>query len=86
MPLVNTPVRSVGSFCSSSVVSACFRRRASTGIEVSSLCSAITTLYTGGFSGFIASTAAPIATGWSEPVPWVGFAPTVDQRLFTAHE
>ena len=27
------------------------------------------TLFTGGFSGFVASTAAPIATGWSEPVP-----------------
>src|SRR5438094_2248670 len=27
------------------------------------------TLYTGGFGGFVASTAAPIATGWSDPVP-----------------
>ena len=27
------------------------------------------TLYTRGFGGFVASTAAPIATGWSEPVP-----------------
>jgi len=27
------------------------------------------TLYTGGSDGFVTSTAAPIATGWSEPVP-----------------
>jgi hypothetical protein len=27
------------------------------------------TLYTGGSDGFVSSTAAPIATGWSEPVP-----------------
>jgi hypothetical protein len=27
------------------------------------------TLYTGGFSGFVAFTSAPIATEWSDPVP-----------------
>jgi len=27
------------------------------------------TLSIGGFSGFVTSAAAPIATGWSEPVP-----------------
>jgi len=27
------------------------------------------TLYTGGSDGFVAFTAAPIATGWSDPVP-----------------
>ncbi|MGA9245157.1 MAG: hypothetical protein WBW03_24635, partial [Silvibacterium sp.] len=27
------------------------------------------TSYTGGFSGFVSSPAAPIATGWSDPVP-----------------
>src|SRR6202162_5610007 len=27
------------------------------------------TLYIGGSGGFVASTAAPIATGWSDPVP-----------------
>jgi hypothetical protein len=27
------------------------------------------TLYTGGSGGFVTSTAAPIATGWSDPVP-----------------
>ena len=31
--------------------------------------SPIATLYTEGFSSFVASTTAPIATGWSEPVP-----------------
>src|ERR1022692_2582591 len=43
------------------------------------------TLSTGGFSGFVASTAAPIATGRSDPVPGRVFPPAVDQRLFTAH-
>src|SRR4029453_17136139 len=43
------------------------------------------TLYTEGFSSFVTSTTAPIATGWSEPVPRVGLSPTVNQRLFTAH-
>ena len=42
------------------------------------------TLYTGGFSGFVASTAAPIATDWSDPCR-VGFAPTEDVHLTTAH-
>src|SRR4029453_17920311 len=44
------------------------------------------TLYTEGFSSFVTSTTAPIATGWSEPVPRVGLSPTVNQRLFTAHD
>src|ERR1035437_2805823 len=39
------------------------------------------TLSTRGFSGFVASTAAPIATGWSDPVPGRVFSPAVDQRL-----
>ena len=43
------------------------------------------TLYTGGSGGFVASTAAPIATGWSDPVPGRVFHPAVDQCLFTAH-
>ena len=43
------------------------------------------TLYTGGSGGFVASTAAPIATGWSDPVPGRAFHPAVVQRLFTAH-
>jgi hypothetical protein len=30
---------------------------------------AIATLYIEGFNGFVTSTAASIATGWSEPVP-----------------
>jgi hypothetical protein len=36
---------------------------------------AFATLYTGGSSRFVASTTAPIATGWSEPVPGWEFHP-----------
>src|SRR5206468_11405478 len=43
------------------------------------------TLYTGGSDGFVAFTAAPIASGWSEPSSRAGLSPAVDQRLFTAH-
>jgi hypothetical protein len=39
------------------------------------------TLYTGGFGGFVTSTAAPIATGWSDPVPGRVFLPAVVQCL-----
>ena len=39
------------------------------------------TLSTGGFSGFVASTADPIAAGRSDPVPGRVFSPAVDQRL-----
>jgi hypothetical protein len=39
------------------------------------------TLFTGGFSGFVASTAAPIATGRSDPVPGRVFHPAEVQRL-----
>src|ERR1700758_265971 len=40
---------------------------------------------TGGFSSFVASTAAPIATGWNEPVPGWDLHPLWTKRLFTAH-
>jgi len=43
------------------------------------------TLYTGGFSRFIASTAAPIATDWSENRR-AGFAPAGKPCLCTAHK
>jgi len=33
------------------------------------------TLYTGGLGGFVTSTAAPIAAGWSDPVPGRVFFP-----------
>jgi len=36
---------------------------------------ALATFYTRGFSSFVASTAAPIATGWSEPAPGRDFHP-----------
>jgi hypothetical protein len=38
-----------------------------------------------GFGDFVTSTAAPIATGWSESCR-VGLAPTEDRHLFTAHQ
>jgi hypothetical protein len=36
---------------------------------------AFATFYTGGSGGFVAFTAAPIATGWSDPVPGRVFLP-----------
>ena len=42
------------------------------------------TLYTEGFSRFVTSTTAPIATGWSDSCR-VGFAPTGRPCLCTAH-
>jgi len=47
--------------------------------------SRLATLCTRGFSGLVASTAALIATGWSEPVPGRVLTPAVDHHLFTAH-
>jgi hypothetical protein len=41
------------------------------------------TLYTGGFSRFITSTTAPIATGWNESCR-TGFAPAGKPCLGTA--
>jgi len=43
------------------------------------------TLCIEGFGGFVASTAAPIATGWSDKSCRAGIAPAEDPRLFTAH-
>ena len=43
------------------------------------------TLYTEGFSRFVTSTTAPIATGWSESYR-AGFAPAERPCLCTAHE
>ncbi len=42
------------------------------------------TLYTRGFSHFVTSMTAPIASGWSDSCR-VGFAPTEERRLSTAH-
>ncbi len=42
------------------------------------------TLYTGGFRRFVTATPAPIATGWSDSCR-VGFPPTEEPRLSTAH-
>ncbi len=42
------------------------------------------TLYTGGFSRFVTSTTAPIATGWNESCR-AGFAPAGKPCLRTAH-
>ncbi|CDQ11467.1 protein of unknown function [Acidithiobacillus ferrivorans] len=41
-------------------------------------------LYTGGFSRFVTSTTAPIATGWSDSCR-AGFAPAERPCLCTAH-
>src|SRR6202011_2164604 len=43
------------------------------------------TLYTGGFSRFVASAAVPIATGWSDTCR-AGFAPAKKPCLRTAHQ
>jgi hypothetical protein len=43
------------------------------------------TLYTGGSDGFVAFTAAPIATGWSDPVPGRAFLSRCGPAPFTAH-
>ena len=43
------------------------------------------TLYTGGFSRFVTSTTAPIATGWNESCR-AGFAPAERPCLRTAHK
>ena len=47
--------------------------------------SRLATLCTRGFSSLVASTAALIATGWSEPSSRAGLTPAVDHRLLTAH-
>ena len=39
------------------------------------------TLYTGGSGGFVTSTAAPIATGWSDPVPGRVYLPLWSSAL-----
>src|SRR5207253_6924059 len=44
------------------------------------------TLYFRGSGSFVASAAAPIATGWSESVPGRDFQPAVDHLLYTAHQ
>ena len=41
-------------------------------------------LYTGGSSSFVASTTAPIATGWSEPVPGWEFHPLLTSAFHGA--
>jgi hypothetical protein len=46
---------------------------------------AYATFYTEGFSSFVASTVASVATEWNEPVPGRDFPPAEDQHLFTAH-
>src|SRR6266566_8623278 len=48
--------------------------------------SRLRTLYIRGSGSFVASAAAPIATGWSEPVPGRDFQPAVDHLLYTAHQ
>ena len=63
-----------------------FSRPAQRSLTLRPACSPspLQTLYTGGFSRFVASTTAPIATGWSDSCR-TGFAPAERQRLCTAH-
>jgi hypothetical protein len=42
---------------------------------------AYATFSTEGFSSFVASAAASVATGWNEPAPGRAFSPAEDQRL-----
>jgi hypothetical protein len=42
------------------------------------------TRYTEGFSHFVTSMTAPVASGWSDSCR-VGLAPTEERRLSTAH-
>jgi hypothetical protein len=42
------------------------------------------TLFIEGFGGFVTSSTAPIATGWSDPCQ-AGLAPAENQTPFTAH-
>jgi hypothetical protein len=47
---------------------------------------AYATLYTEGSSGFVTSTAASIATGWSDPVPGWDLHPLLTSAFHGAHE
>jgi hypothetical protein len=58
-----------------SLVSGLAQRSPTVGYGLHARQVAIATLYTGGSDGFVASTAAPIATGWNEPVPGRDFHP-----------
>ncbi len=42
------------------------------------------TLYTRGFSHFVTSMTAPVASGWSDSCR-AGLAPTEERRISTAH-
>jgi hypothetical protein len=55
----------------------CFSRPAQRSLTLRPACSPsrLRDPYIGGFSGFVSSTAAPIATGWSEPAPGRDFHP-----------
>jgi hypothetical protein len=65
----------------------CFSRPARRSRALQPACSRgrLATLSIEGFGDFVTSTAAPIATGWSESCR-VGLAPTEDRRLVTAHQ
>ncbi len=75
------PERVVGSACTSS-----FSRLARHSLALRpahSRCHLFVTRYTEGFSHFVTSMTAPVASGWS--VGRVGLAPTGKRRLTTAH-
>ena len=81
-PVVSTfPDRVVGSACASTFSR--FARRSLTLRPAHSRCHQFVTRITEGFSHFVTSIAAPVASGWSGCR--VGLAPTGKRHLFTAH-
>jgi hypothetical protein len=81
-PVVSAfPDRVVGSACASTFSR--FARRSLTLRPAHSRCHQFVTRITEGFSHFVTSIAAPVASGWSGCR--VGLAPTGKRHLFTAH-
>lgn len=75
------PDRVVGSACASTFSR--FARRSLALRPAHSRCHQFVTRITEGFSHFVASIAAPVASGWS--ICRAGLAPAGKRRLFTAH-
>src|SRR5580698_8766949 len=81
-PVVSAfPDRVVGSACASTFSR--FARRSLALRPAHSRCHQFVTRITEGFSHFVASIAAPVASGWS--ICRAGLAPAGKRHLFTAH-